>query len=210
MGSKLSEYGIVKASGKGAAKIFEELSGDLSFNDIDYSLPSDYINYYISKYREYVPTEGISKNNSTNGKIFEYIIETLFVRERITPMYLQATVAFVPNVRYDILTYCKEFGPIAFFLKTSLRERYKQADLEAIALKYVHRKAKCYILTLDAKECHVANNKIKNGDVIGINECILCTSPRFNEFIAELKSYYFELAGKVDIIESKYIVNPKD
>jgi hypothetical protein len=42
--------------------------------------------------------------------------------------------------------------PICISAKTSLRERYKQADFEAIALKYVHRKALSFLVTLEENE----------------------------------------------------------
>jgi len=37
-------------------------------------------------------------------------------------------------------------------IKTSLRERYKQADLEGLALKQVYRKSKTYLITLSGQE----------------------------------------------------------
>ena len=72
-------------------------------------------------------------------------------------------------------------------MKTSLRERYKQADLESIALKYVHRKALSYLITLDEKEANGVKNKIVSGDVIGLDNVIVATNPEFDELILELK-----------------------
>ena len=57
-----------------------------------------------------------------------------------------------PNINYDILLYSKVSGPICLSAKTSFRERYKQADLEAMALKNVHRISKSYLLTLSDEE----------------------------------------------------------
>lgn len=81
---------------------------------------------------------------------------------------MNAKVAFVPNVIYDLMFYTSERGPICWSVKTSLRERYKQADLEAIALKYVHRKALSYLITLEENEAKSVKAKIKSGALLGL------------------------------------------
>ena len=145
-------------------------------------------------------------NNNLNGKVFEYILATLFVRENILPLYLNAKVAFVPNVIYDLMLYSKERGPICISAKTSLRERYKQADLEAIALKYVHRKALSFLVTLNENEAESVKNKIISGDVIGLDKVIVATSRDFNELIKELKNYKAEEPPTVSAIQSNQII----
>lgn len=137
-----------------------------------------------------------------NGTIFEIIIATLFVKESLVPLHLQAQVAFVPNVSFDAILYTNETGPIGLSLKTSLRERYKQADLEAIALKYVHRKAENYLLTMDAGEAELVSAKIRNGDVLGLNQAVLTTSEEFDDFIDRLKEKAFISPGTVEIIKA--------
>ena len=141
-----------------------------------------------------------------NGKVFEYVLATLCIRENILPVYLSAKVAFVPNVVYDIMFYTSERGPICWSVKTSLRERYKQADLESIALKYVHRKALSYLITLDEKEAKGVKNKIVSGDVIGLDNVIVATNPEFDELILELKEFVFSEPPTVKVIESNQII----
>lgn len=199
MASILKQYKVVCAPNK-SSKLFESLFGDTSFLEIDYQTPSEYVNKYWAKYLE------VRESSTLNGKMFELIMATLFIREGLLPLYLQARVAFVPNIEFDSLLYSHECGPVAFSLKTSLRERYKQADLEAIALKYVHRKAKSYLLTLEDHECSVVNEKIRNGEVIGLNRAILCSDEEIDRLIEELKTYDFCLAGNIDIIESNQII----
>lgn len=199
MASILKQYKVVCALNK-SSKLFESLFGDTSFLEIDYQTPSEYVNKYWAKYLE------VRESSTLNGKMFELIMATLFIREGLLPLYLQARVAFVPNIEFDSLLYSHECGPVAFSLKTSLRERYKQADLEAIALKYVHRKAKSYLLTLEEHECSVVNEKIRNGEVIGLNRAILCSDEEIDRLIEELKTYDFCLAGNIDIIESNQII----
>lgn len=197
--NKLNLLGITVGTNNKAGAIFDSLFPD--FLKIKYTKPSDYIATYWNAYQKH--PEG---NNNINGKIFEYILATLFIRENILPLYMSAKVAFVPNVIYDLMFYTTERGPICISAKTSLRERYKQADLEAIALKYVHRKALSYLITLEANEAKSVETKIKSGDVIGLDNVIVATSDAFNTLIKELKTYQFSEPPTVKVIESTQVI----
>src|SRR5690606_36002095 len=144
----LRDLNLVRGELNLASKIFEDLLP--SFMDIDYQTPNEYVAKYWNEYLgvrdDLIPNE--QTRRGVNGKIFEYILATLLIRERIFPIFMNAKVAFVPNINYDLLLYSSDQGPICISAKTSFRERYKQADLEAIALKYVHRKSKSYLVTL--------------------------------------------------------------
>jgi hypothetical protein len=197
--SKLIQLGITVGKDGKANIMFDSLFSN--FLDIEYDKPSEYISIYWEAYKNHS-----AGNKNLNGKIFEYILATLFVRENILPLYLNANVAFVPNVVYDLMFYTTERGPICISAKTSLRERYKQADLEAIALKYVHRKALCYLVTLDVIEAKKVKEKIKSGDVIGLDKVVVATSDEFNDLIDELKQYKFSDPPTVKVIESNQII----
>jgi hypothetical protein len=195
----LEKLGIVLGNGTKAASVFEAVIPD--FREIKYSKPSDYVKKCWANY-EANPI----KNSNLNGKIFEYILATLCVREGILPLYLSAKAAFVPNVLFDMLFYSKERGPICWSVKTSLRERYKQADLEAIALKYVHRKSLSYLITLEEKEAKGVKEKIKKGDVIGLDDVIVATHKEFDVLVADLKKYKFESPPTVTVITSNQVI----
>lgn len=197
--NKLNQLGITVGKDNKAEIVFDSLFP--SFLDIKYEKPSDYISIYWAAFQKHP-----ERNNNLNGKIFEYILATLFVRENILPIYMSAKVAFVPNVIYDIMFYTAERGPICISAKTSLRERYKQADLEAIALKYVHRKALSYLVTLEVNEAKSVKAKIKTGDVIGLDNVIVATSNDFNDLIDELKTFQFSEPPTVKVIESNQII----
>lgn len=196
---KLNQLGITVGLNNKADIVFDSLFPN--FLNVKYNEPSEYISTYWKKYKDH--PEG---NNNLNGKIFEYILATLFVRENILPLYLSAKVAFVPNVIYDLMLYTSERGPICISAKTSLRERYKQADLEAIALKYVHRKALSFLVTLEEGEAKSVKAKIKSGDVIGLDNVIVATSNEFNELIKYLKTFQLSEPPTVKVIESTQIV----
>jgi hypothetical protein len=197
--NQLNKLGITVGINNKAELVFDSLFPD--FMKVSYDKPSDYISTYWEAFQKH--PEG---NNNLNGKIFEYILATLFAREDILPLYISAKVAFVPNVIYDLMFYTSERGPICISAKTSLRERYKQADLEAIALKYVHRKALSYLVTLEANEAKSVQAKIKSGHVIGLDNVVVATSEDFNKLIEELKSYTFSEPPTVKVIESNQII----
>jgi hypothetical protein len=202
----LKELNIVKGDQNLASTIFEELFP--SFMDISYVLPSDYILIYWSANLEIrqqlIPNE--QTRRGVNGKIFEYIIATLLIREKIFPIFMNAKVAFVVNINYDILLYSSDQGPICLSAKTSFRERYKQADLEAIALKYVHRKSKSYLITLTEADAISVNQKQKIGNVIGLDKAIYALDDNFNNMILEIKGFNLTNAPIINVVESNQIV----
>lgn len=195
----LKRLGIVKSRTTGYNVFKEHICPDFLTNTLS---ASDYVNYCWNKYLE----ANINRNNALNGSIFELVISSLFVKEGILPLHLQAKVAFVPNVIFDAVLYTAETGPIGISMKTSLRERYKQADLEAIALKYVHRKAENYLFTMDREEADTLSTKIRNGDILGINKVVLTTDDSFDSFIDEMKSRSFIAPGKIDIISAATVI----
>lgn len=195
----LKELGIVIGDNTKAGNLFEKLFPD--FMDVQYSTPSDYVNAIWSKYEQQT-----DRNANLNGKVFEYVLASLCIREGILPLYMSAKVAFVPNVIYDLMFYTSERGPICWSVKTSLRERYKQADLESIALKYVHRKALSYLITLSENEANSVKEKIKKGDVIGLDNVVVATKSEFDKVVEELKSFDFEEPPTIKVIESTQVV----
>lgn len=196
---KLNQLGITVGNDKKAEVVFDSLFPN--FFEIEYDKPNEYVKKIWDVYSIHP-----DRNNNINGKLFEYILATLCVREGIFPIYMSAKVAFVPNVIYDIMFYTNERGPICWSVKTSLRERYKQADLESIALKYVHRKALSYLITLEEREAKNVRTKIKSGDVIGLDDVIVATSEDFNVLISELKKFEFSEPPTVKVIESNQII----
>lgn len=195
----LKKLGIVKSSTKGYDVFTEHIEPNFMQNTMD---PSEYVRYCWEKYEN----SGVTRTNALNGTIFELIIATLFVKERIVPLHLQAQVAFVPNVNFDAVLYTNESGPIGLSLKTSLRERYKQADLEAVALKYVHRKAENYLLTMDSEEAESVANKIADGAVLGLDKALLASSDEFDDFVNGLKSRTFITPGEIQIITASRVI----
>lgn len=163
--------------------------------------PSEFIDNYWKLYQtEY------KEDNSVNGAVFEQLLVLCLLRENISPIYVQAKLAFVPNVILDIVLYNRK-TPITISAKTSLRERWKQADLEAIATKYVHRGAKCYLLTLSEKE--VKTRRTDSNSYMGIDKFILAHTEEFDNLINELKQIEISESETIKIIETDQHVYDK-
>ena len=140
------------------------------------------------------------------SNIFEAILATIMLKNRISPIFVQAKVVFVPNVSFDFIVYSKEYGPVSISAKTSLRERYKQADLESVSLKYVHRKSKCFLVTMDKEEATRLERKRLNGDLLGIDEIVLGNEDSFNQMIQFLASLNLEEPEPVEIVTASKIL----
>lgn len=190
---------IVKSKNKTYNLFIQHIAQD--FTTIVATTPHEYVQTCWDRYKTNCP----QFNNSLNGNIFETIIATCLYRENILPMFLQAKVAFVPNVDFDIILYTQEQYPIALSLKTSVRERYKQADLEGVALKYVHRKARNYLLMLDSDETRNLKAKKDNGELLGLDEIISANTNEFDLLISTLQNKVYINPGVIDIITGNMV-----
>lgn len=159
---------------------------------------STYWGIYKSDYKE---------DNSVNGGVFEQLLVLSLLREEIGPVYVQAKLAFVPNVILDIVLYNRR-TPITISAKTSLRERWKQADLEAVATKYVHRDAKCYLLTLSESE--VKTRRTDRNSYMGIDKFILAHTTEYDQFINDLKQIEISESETIKIIETDHHIYNKE
>ncbi|MCY3197901.1 hypothetical protein [Acinetobacter baumannii] len=158
--------------------------------------PSQFINFYWNIYAKNYPS-----NKSINGSIFEQLIVISLIRENISPIYVQAKLAFVPNVILDIVLYNRK-NPVTISAKTTLRERWKQADLEAMATKYVHRDAKCFVVTLSESE--VLMRRKEENSYMGIDRFVLAHTSEFDQFIDELKQINFKESESIEIIQTSH------
>ncbi|ACL31951.1 hypothetical protein Q7267_03290 [Glaesserella parasuis] len=164
--------------------------------------PNELISFYWNVY-----TSEFESNNSVNGGVFEQLLVLALLREKISPVYVQAELAFVPNVILDIVLYNRK-TPITISAKTTLRERWKQADLEAMATKYVHREALCYVVTLSENEV-LARRKEENS-YMGINDFVLAHTDEFNQLVEKLKQIQITESESIKIIQSDHKFYDKD
>lgn len=162
---------------------------------------------FIKKYwREY--KDKFESNQNINGKVFEDLIAATLIRENIMPFYIQARVAFISYVNYDFIIYTKDIGPISLSIKTSLRERWKQADLEAVALKYIHRKSNAFVVTLDVDA--VKRRRIDSSQSLGIDAFVLADSEEYDEMLKNIKSHELGLSPTVSVVTSNTIITKEN
>ena len=124
---------------------------------------------------------------SLNGGVFQALIERALLSHGVQPIYCQAQMAFIAVAVYDIIVYTEECGPVNLSLKTTIRERWKQADLEGAALKNVHKRAKVYVVNNSPGETDTRRAEIHN--CIGIDAFVVCTTTDFDGLIEQLRAW---------------------
>lgn len=154
-----------------------------NLNSISERTPSKYVDF-IWKKAESDPR----LTRDVRGKFFELLIATCLIRNNILPFFWQAQLEFVPLANFDLVVYTQERGPIVLSLKTSIRERYKQAEFEAQAMKDVHRRAKNFLVTMEKEEALSLQSKIDTGVLAGIDEAIVANDKSFDRLIEFLMS----------------------
>lgn len=179
-------------TGVGNLEITKDLFATLP---IEKSLkPGKFISTYWSLYKKlYVG------NNSTNGTIFENLVIIALGRAGIENIYFQTELTYVPSAIFDVFLYHPD-GSYALSIKTTLRERWKQADLEALAIKQVHKDVKCFVVTLSEKE--VITRRKNDSLYAGLDGFVIADSHEFDLLVEELIEKKFQVAGSVPIIES--------
>ncbi len=138
-----------------------------------------------------------------NGNVFEHLISVVLYRQNIKPLYQQVTIAFVPNVIFDLVVFTEKYGPVVLSLKTSLRERYKQVDLEGTVLRNVHRRARTFLITAGEEEANSVNRKIKSFEVQGIEKVIYAFGADMDDLVIDLRQMKMEEPGTRDILTER-------
>ena len=178
------------------ANIYTATLGALS----NYGRPHEFVK---DGYKAYL-RQNAKPSNSVSGKIFEWLICETLKREKVTPFYYQARLEHVPNANFDIVLY-EPRRPVVLSCKTSLRERYKQADLEGMALSQVYRNAECHLITLDHTEARRTVGKIKEYDVAGLTACHLADTEEFTMLVEALSRREFFEASVIMPIRGRLV-----
>jgi hypothetical protein len=159
-----------------------------------YMKPSVFMEKTFKYYRN-----NFESNNSLNGAVYEYLVITCLLNAGIEPIYYQAKMSYVPNVIFDVMIYNRK-TPVSISLKTSIRERWKQADLEAVALKYIFRQAKCYLVSNDNTE--INRRRSDAHSYMGLDEFICSTGDSFDLFVEELLKIKAEENESIPVFSS--------
>ena len=196
--SYLIEAGLAKTSGD-ATKLLAKYQPNF---DSVLTSPSAHINDIWAR----MSADGPVSNN-LRGSVFELLIGSILVANGIKPFFTQAEVTYVNNARFDVLLWEDGWNPISLSIKTSLRERYKQAELEAWALNSVHRKSENWLITLSEDE--VLRRKRQLGaakEYSYLRGLVLASSAEFDEFILYLKGKTFDVPKDVNPMANNKVV----
>lgn len=140
------------------------------------------------------------------GNLFEITLAMLFLHKGLIPFTMQAQLKLIPNVNYDFLFFTQDDRhPIVISAKTSLRERYKQAELEALAIRNVFQKSESHLVSLDEKEVEKRKQDIKNGNIIYLNSIVHARSQEFDELITRLEEENFQAQTHIQILDEKQV-----
>ena len=145
------------------------------------STPHETLREFWSLYQEE------NGSNSSNGKMFEFIVCECLVHFGVGPLYFQSRFYGLEHDTYDLASWTEDGSPIIISCKTSLRERWKQAELEGRLLKLKYPKAESYLITLHEKEANRRRQGIRDGTVTGIDEIYLANRTEFDSFVERMK-----------------------
>lgn len=161
------------------------------FDDLystSFHTPSEFVS---EMYGRYLGLPSNWRSNSMNGSIFHLIVAVVLYRSGIQPLHQEASITFVPHAIFDIVAFKQDGAIVCLSLKTSFRERWKQADLEARALKMVHRTSKCLLISYEIDDATTTKRKIATGGAIALDDAISAVTAEFDALIGSLKDETF-------------------
>ena len=153
----------------------------------------DFINYFWEKFiiykNEYKEKHGKNPNNRMSGEVFEMIITYLLTRENIRIKTMDSEIDGLRDVEPDFILIKPSKKEIFLSLKTSLRERWKQADWEALKYKkYICSNIKCILLVKDSKELKNLKTKIEDPSYeLDLDHALTCNREDIEELFKLLK-----------------------
>ena len=125
----------------------ERLGPELSHDIIKFSqenptsTPSSFMESAYAKFSTGMPRH--------NGKLFEGLFLAILGRTGFSHIILDAEYSCLPYSKIDVAIYTQKKVPALISLKSSLRERWKQSDLEFNRIKSLNPGAICAIATLE-------------------------------------------------------------
>ena len=146
-----------------------------------YKKPSEFFSFFWKKYESNV--KKLKLNNVYNGTAFGIILCYLFLREQIEIQKMDEDVD-VFEVKPDFLINSKSGKEIFLSIKTSGRERWKQADWEAIEYKKTFPKTECVLLMNHEKEVNLAKKKVPH---ITLDKILYAQSKDLDDLIDLIK-----------------------
>ena len=127
--------------------------------------------------------KGRTVNNNTPGKVFEKLFEIYCFLLNYEIIAQDESFKDVPLVKPDFVLKNKDDKYLFLSLKTSLRERWKQADWEAIYFKEYYPTTLCILVTFHEREEKSLQSKIEKNLLKGLDDSCLATSDKFDKIL---------------------------
>ena len=159
-----------------------------SFSELDnfqYSKPQDFVKHFWIPFEERRKSQKL--NNSVSGYAFEIIMLWLFDREGIKISSKSTAlhgVNEVYDVKPDMVVDIGKNKKLVISLKTSLRERWKQADWEAMHIKK-QLDAQCVIISNNKKELDDVRRKLVD---LNLDQAVYASSDELDRFFIRIKN----------------------
>lgn len=119
-----------------------------------------------------------------SGSLFEMLVGSIFIAADLTPLYSNAELKEAIGLEMDYLIWnSKSDAPVCFQLTSTLRERFRLADLQAFKVKTRYPRAEFHLLTMDAKD--VARKKSTTFE--SLDSLIYCGDDSFDRLIRGVK-----------------------
>lgn len=126
--------------------------------------------------------EEASSHGRTSGALFELMVACCLYDARVGTFYRHATLQDSPKVESDLLVWTREGMPWCIQMTSTLRERYKLADLQAFRVKAAYHNAAFFLLTMDQFDTSKRSKK----DFESLDELVYCGSAAFDSLIEKL------------------------
>lgn len=117
-------------------------------------------------------------------------------------LYANTQLHCVPELQFDLCCPTKSSGLVLFWLRETLPQGIANIDLEAVYVKYVYPKAKCFLVTIDKEEATRLERKRVNGDLLGIDDIVLGNEASFDDMVQFLASLKLEQPAPVEIMSA--------
>ena len=161
----------------------ERLGPEISHDIIKFSqdnptaIPSRFMESAYAKFSTGMPRH--------NGKLFEGLFLAILGRSGLSHVILDAEYSCLPYSTIDIAIYNENNSPALISLKSSLRERWKQSDLEFSRIKSLNPRATCAIATLE--DAGMPLRLLEENRLLGSDFIVDCKVPsHWDNFLSKI------------------------
>ena len=142
---------------------------------------------------------GDTQVGNTRGHILLICMISALAREQIGPFYVNCGVKGVPTHSWDLVFTSPEGRVIAVSANVTLKERWKNENLAAWALKMVLPQSSAHLVLHNEDEATIIGNKIVRGEAAFFDGRAQIFSPDFDQLLAILKSEH--LVARDDLVD---------